>query len=196
MKIADYINALPDSYQKHSESNNYKLLLMEQRLVGDLREDIRAVQETLDLYSATGKTLDHYGAMYGVPRGSATDEQYRYLIAQKVAQNMVTGDYNSVINAIAVAFGVPVTSFRFNETENPCEVEVLNMPYAVLQNAGITDKQMRDIIQKLLPVGVVVKLEELAGTFEFAGTADEYDENAGFGNVDQTIGGYLGYLVG
>lgn len=196
MRIADYINALPDSYQKHSESNNYKLLLMEQRLVGDLREDIRAVQETLDLYSASGKTLDHYGATYGVPRGSATDEQYRYLIAQKVAQNMVTGDYNSVVNAIAVAFAVPVTSFRFNETENPCEVEVLNMPYSVLQNAGITESQMREIIQNLLPIGVSLKLEELAGTFEFAATADEYDESAGFGNIEQTIGGYLGYLVG
>lgn len=196
MKIIDYIKALPDSFQKHTESGNYKLLLIEQQLVGGLRDDIKAVQDTLDLYSATGKTLDHYGAMYGVSRGVSTDEQYRYLIAQKVAQNMVTGDYNSIVNAIAVAFVVPVTSFRFQETENPCEVEVLNMPYSVLQNAGITESQMREIIQTLLPVGVSLKLEELAGTFEFAATADEYDENAGFGNVDQTIGGYLGYLVG
>ena len=196
MKISDYIKALPDSFQKHTESGNYKLLLMEQRLVSGLFDDIQAVQETLDLYSATGKTLDHYGAMYGVPRGDSTDEQYRYLIAQKVAQNMVTGDYNSIVNAIAVAFAVSVTSFRFRETENPCEVEVLNMPYSVLQNAGITESQMREIIQKLLPIGVTLKLEELAGTFEFAATADEYDENAGFGNVEQTIGGYLGYLVG
>ncbi len=196
MLIADYTHALPDAYQKHSESNNYKLLLMEQRLVGNLAEDIQAVQETLDLYSATGKTLDHYGAIYGVSRGTSTDEQYRYLIAQKVAQNMVTGDYNSIVNAISVAFDVPVTSFRFKETENPCEVEVLNMPYGVLQNAGMTVAQMREIIQKLLPVGIILKLEELAGTFEFAATADEYNEAAGFGDVAQTIGGYFGYLVG
>ena len=128
MKITDYVNALPDSYQKHINSNNYKLLQLEQHFISSLNDDIVAVQETLDLYSATGKTLDLYGAIYGMSRGEATDEQYRYLISQKVAQNMVKGDYNSIVNALAVVFNVPVTSFQFRETENPCEVEVLNLP--------------------------------------------------------------------
>lgn len=194
MKISDYINALPDAYKKNPESNNYKLLLLEQRLTEKLYEDIRAVWESGDMYSATGETLDLYGEMYGISRGKATDEQFRYLIAQKVAQNMVEGDYNSVINALAVAFKVPVTSFSIRETENPAEVEVLDLPFAVLQNAGLTVDQMTAVIQGLLPTGVVLASLELAGTFEF-GAADEYDENAGFGNIAQTIGGYFGYLA-
>ena len=195
MKIHDYINALPDVYRKDSESNNYKLLLLEQRLIEGLYKDIEDVQATMDIYSATGKTLDLYGAIYGQARGNATDEQYRYLIVQKVARNMVSSNYNGIVKAISVAFDVPVTEFQFRETENPCEVEVLNIPYSVLLNAGLTVEQMEGIIQGMLPIGVILAPLELAGTFEFSASADEYDENAGFGNVDQTIGGYFGYLA-
>lgn len=167
MKIADYVNALPDSYKKHSQSNNYKLLLLEQEFVAKLMNDIDEVQNTLDLFSASGKTLDLYGQMYGVPRGTAIDEQYRFLISQKVAQNMVTGDYNSIINAIAVAFDVPITSFQFRETGTPCEVEVLNLPYGILLNAGMTVEQMEDIINGLFPIGISLAPLNLSGTFEF-----------------------------
>lgn len=196
MKIVDYIHRLPDVYRKDENSNNYKLLLLEQRLVLSFAADIEQVQETLDIYSATGKTLDLYGDMYGQPRGKATDEQYRYLIVQKVAQNMVEGDYNSIVNSLAVAFNVPVEKFRLRETENPAEVEVVNLPYEVLLEAGLTVEQAVEIIQTVLPAGVTLAPMVLSGTFEFGAAVDEYDENKGFGNVAQTIGGFLGYLAG
>ena len=40
------------------------------------------------------------------------------------------------------------------------------------------------------------KAVNFQGTFEFADTAGVYDETAGFGNVEQTIGGHLGLLLG
>lgn len=193
MRIDDYINALPDVYQKGKDSNNYKLLLLSQQAVEGFFKDIEAVWETSNIYSATGKTLDLYGEMYDQPRGKATDEQYRYLIAQKVAQNMVEGDYNSIVSSIAVAFDVPPTAFKFVETA-PAEVECAELPYEVLLNAGITAEQAIEIIEALLPAGVTLAPIELTGTFEF-GVADEYNEGEGFGNIGQTIGGYFGYLA-
>lgn len=193
MKIVDYIHNLPDVYRKDESSNNYKLLLLEQRLVEGLYKDIEGVWETSNIYDAVGKTLDLYGEMYGQPRGKATDEQYRYLIVQKVAQNMVTGDYNSIVNSLAVAFGVPVTEFQLRETDNPAEVEVVDLPYSVLVKAGLTSGQAAKIIGSVLPIGVTLAPMELSGTFEF-GIADDYDENKGFGNIAQTIGGYLGLM--
>ena len=195
MRIVDYIDRLPDVYRKDEDSNNYKLLLLEERAVFGFSADIDAVQDTLDIKKATGKTLDLYGETYGHPRGKATDEQYRYLITQKVAQNMVSGDYNGIISAISVAFGVPVTEFKLVETETPCTVKVVNMPYSVLVEAGMTVDQMREIIKGLLPVGVTLELTELAGTFEFGTAEMEQDANRGFGNAAQTVGGYFGYLV-
>lgn len=194
MNVIDYVNALPDSYKKHSESNNYKLLSLEQRLINAFRADIDAVKETLNIYTATGKTLDLYGATYSQPRGSMTDEQYRYIILQKVARTQVKGDANSVILALASAFGVDPSAFNIADTENTCEVEVTELPYSVLQHAGLTGGQMTQIIKSLLPVGVRLAPLNLEGTFEFATFADEYDEQAGFGDIDQTMGGYFGYL--
>lgn len=195
MKTVDYIHELPDVYRKDKQSNNYKLLLLENRAILAFRADIEDVQATLDIYSATGKTLDLYGEIYGKARGIATDEQYRYLITQAVAQNLVESDYNSVVSAISAAFGVPTTDFQFKETENPAEVEVTNLPYSIILTAGLTVNQVQEIIKGVLPAGVTLILAELSGTFEFGASADEYDETKGFGDADQTLGGYLGYIA-
>lgn len=194
MQISEYINALPDAYRKGTESNNYKILRLEERLVSDLRMDIEAVEAALDIHNATGATLDLYGEAYSQPRGGMTDEQYRYIILQRVARNMAKGDYNSIVMALAVAFGVPTENVSFAETENPAEVEVRNMPYTVLQSAGITEKQLRGIILAILPAGVSLAPVMLEGTFEFSAYANEYDETAGFGDIEQNVGGYLGLL--
>lgn len=195
MRIADYINALPDAYHKDRESNNYKLLLMEAGLSEDFRADIQAVNDTLDIYKATGKTLDLYGETYDQARGGLTDEQYRIVILQRIARNMVKGDYNSIVNALAVAFGTTPDNVAFAETENPAEIRIESMPYAVLLNAGITTDQLKQIILAILPVGVNLSSTiALDGTFEF-GLPDEYDELKGLGNIEQTVGGHFGLLV-
>lgn len=195
MRIVDYVNALPDAYKKTPDSNNYKLLSLEQSLVEGFRGDIKAVDATLDIYSATGKTLDLYGSIYCQARGSMTDEQYRYIILQRAMRCLVGGDANSIIKALAVVFKVDASEFGLVDTENPCEVEVTNLPYSVLQNAGLTTIQVYQVIQSMLPAGVRLAPLELSGTFEFAATADEQSDTAGFGDIDQTIGGYLGYLA-
>lgn len=195
MNVNEYVSALPDSYKKHSESNNYKLLQLEQGLISAFRTDIEAVQETLNIYTATGKTLDYYGATYNQPRGSMTDEQYRYIILQKVARTQAKGDANSVILALASAFDVDPSAFKLADTENTCEVAVSELPYSVLQHAGLTGGQMTQIIKSLLPVGVRLAPLNLEGTFEFAATYGEQDDEAGFGDIEQTVGGYFGYLA-
>jgi hypothetical protein len=194
MQIRDYIDSLPDAWKKEESSNNYKLLLIEQSLVQALRDDVEDVDATLDIYTATGKTLDLYGSIYGQARGVLTDEQYRYIILQKSARNRVGGDYNSVVESLAVVFGVPTSSFTLNETENTCEVEVVDIPYSVMQSAGITSGQIYQIVKAMVPVGVRIAPIELQGTFEF-GSAYEQGRESGFGSIDQTVGGYFGELA-
>lgn len=195
MQIADYVNALPDAFRKDANSNNYKLLLMEQNGVQTLRNDIQAVQDTLDIYSATGKTLDLYGAIYGQKRGSMTDEQYRYIIMQKAAGCLVSSDANSIIQALAVVFQCDASEFGLSETENACEVEITNLPYSILQKIGLTPKQIYGVISGMLPSGIKLAPLELSGTFEFSASADEQSDTAGFADEAQTIGGYFGYLA-
>lgn len=192
MRVADYINALPDSYKKDTISNNYKLLSLEQGLVQALRNDIEAVQETMDIRTATGKTLDLYGSIYGQARGKMIDEQFRYVILQKVAQCLAGGDHASVVKALAEVFGVSPSEFVL--LEHDCEVEVGSLPFDVLQNAGLTSKQAWQLVKTMLPAGVRLAPMSIDGTFEFAEFGDELDENAGFADIEQTVGGYFGLL--
>ena len=194
MQINDYIRALPDSYDKDPKSNNYKLLLLEHDLVHGFRKDIDVLQDTLDVYNATGKTLDLYGSIYGQVRGKATDEQFRYVILQKAMQCISGTDTNSIIEALSAILRAPKSEFGVSETENPCEVKVTSLPYSILQSAGLTASQMYSLFSGLLPVGVRLAPIELEGTFEFDSKSDIYDEEKGFGNVEQSIGGYLGHL--
>ena len=195
MLINNYIDALPDAYSKGIESDNYKLLLLEQLFVQELRDDVQALDEVLDIHNATGKTLDLYGRTYKQARGALTDEQYRYSILQRVTRNMAQGDYNSIVNALSVAFGVPVTQIKFVETDKSAEVEMQSLPYSVLLEAGITVGQLRNIVLNILPAGIGLAPLNLEGSFEFGGAAMTYDEEKGFGNIEQTIGGYFGYLA-
>ena len=195
MLIDEYIKELPDIYAKDPESNNYKILRLFMAGTQAFRDDMMAVDETADITKAFGKTLDLFGEMVGRPRGKATDEQYRMLIMQQAAANRTEGDYNSVVSSLAAALGVDVKSFVLRDTENPAEVEINNLPYAELLNAGITGEQAAEIIRGVLPSGVSLAPVNLNGTFEFGGI-DEYAETTGFGNVTQTIGGYFGYLAG
>ena len=190
MKISDYINALPDVYKK---PNNRKLLELEQQLVQDFRNDVDALNDVLDIFKATGKTLDLYGKMYSQRRGALTDDQYRYAILQKAVRLFSGCDHKSIVTALASILGVPPTSFTIQDAEQNCVVEVKNLPFEVLQNAGITADQAVQMIDSMLAVGVRLADVNFEGSFEF-GAPDEYDENKGFSNVEQTIGGYFGYL--
>jgi len=194
MRIVDYIDGLPDVYQKQPTSNNYKLLLLEQGLVGGFWDDLKALDAVLDISNASGETLDLYGSIYGQARGSMTDEQYRVIILQRAARNLAGGDYNSTIIALANALGVSPSEFTLIEEDEPRRVAVSDLPYAALQKAGLTSQQAYQIIQSLLPAGIPLAPLDLAGTLEFAQYESEYDEEKGFGNIDQTIGGYFGLL--
>lgn len=193
MRIDNYVNALPDSFAKSSDSNNYKLLSIDQHSIGALESDIQSLNDMLDIKNATGKTLDHYGKMYGQPRGIMTDEQYRILILQKVARLFAGCDHASVVIALATVFDVSTDSFVITELEN-CKIKVESLPYTALLKNGISTKQAYDIIKTMLTAGVFLEPLNFDGTFEFSASADEYDEEAGFGNIEQTIGGFFGLL--
>ena len=54
---------MPNCYRKDEYGNIYKLLYLNASAIEELKEDILAVGESLDLKIATGKTLDLYGEM-------------------------------------------------------------------------------------------------------------------------------------
>lgn len=217
MPTLDYIKELPDVYAKdaggafadkegtefadsageliiYAGCNNWKLLSLEGGLVLAFTGDIDAVTASLDIRKATGKTLDLYGEMVGQYRNGADDDQYRYMISSKVSSNFCDGNYNSTVEQLALVFGCDSSMFSFIENTDECSVTLEAFPLEIVLEAGLTVEQLTEIIKSLLPAGVKLTNFELSGTFEFGGDND-YDKDKGFGNVEQTIGGYLGAVA-
>lgn len=192
---------LPDCYRKDPDSNNYKLLEINQLAVDELREDMASVLAVLDLNQAAGKTLDLYGAMLRQKRGLLNDEQYRYMLFARIGRNIVQGDYNSIMETLVLMFGsrhgdITMDDLGIDEEERPCVVKLTKFPIFVLVNAGFSSRQAVEMIELLLPVCVTLDADNFEGTFEFAERADVLDYDAGFADIGQKIGGYLGLLLG
>ena len=195
MPTLDYINELPDVYRKDEDSNNWKLLSLEGSLVFDFQACVDEVLASLNVHSAKGKTLDLYGEMLGQYRNGADDEQYRYMILSSASKNFCGGNYNSTIEQLAIVFNCDSSEFSFTENTDKCTVSLEALPMEVVLRAGVTQDQLVEIIESLLPTGVKLEGFELSGSFTFGSSEDEYDENAGFGNEEQTIGGYFGVIA-
>ena len=207
------VKNLPDAYKKRVGTNNEKLLRLiqepiavyftdpdtgEEVLESGVLKDLEDVYETLDINKAKGKVLDEYGVMLGQPRGKATDAQYLLMLKGKIAKNISDGSYDSVLEAIKLTFMCEYSDVVIEPTGNPCEMIVTKLPVSVLVNAGLTTKQSIAIIAPMMPAGVKLLVDEDAfeGSFCFTGLESEYDENAGFANDEQTIGGFFGIMLG
>lgn len=195
------VKKLPDAYRKDKDSNNYKLLELDSQAAEELKKDIKSVYDSLDLQRASGPTLDLYGNMLGQKRGLLNDTQYRYMIYTRIGRNIVKGDYNSVMDVVVQMFNteygnITLDDFELKETASPCKVRLTKFPLFILVNAGFSSKQAVQMIESLLPICVTLDADNFEGTFEFAELDNELDNEKGFGNIEQTIGGYLGLLLG
>ena len=183
---------LPDCYRKDEYGNIYKLLYLNASAIEELKEDILAVGESLDLKIATGKTLDLYGEMV---------EQQRYMIQARIGRNNVQGSYPSVMKALLLMFGgkpgdITLEDLELDEGEDSCVVKLSKFPVSVLVNAGFSSRQAVEMVERLLPICVKLFADNFEGTFTFSGEAMEYDAETGFADIEQSIGGYLGLLLG
>jgi hypothetical protein len=188
------INKLPDAYYKGQDGNNYKLLNLNELAAQTFSQDTTDVLNSLDLEQATGATLDLYGQLLDQERGSLNDNQYRILLKNKIGENICQGDYNSVLNLLAQIFECNVNDITFEEVSTN-KINITKLSLTVLSEAGFTGEQAIEMVERLLPACVRVNEANIEGTFEFGSVATDYDENKGFGNVEQSIGGYFGLLV-
>ena len=190
------VKNLPDAYNKADSSNNSKILAIEKSSFDKLREAIADIDECLDLDKAYGKTLDLYGEMVGQERGKATDDQYRVLIRSRIIRNFANGDYNTVVNLMAMVFECEPSEIILSELEDdPCKARLEAIPYASANRLIIDIHTLLKIVSEVMPAGVSLESVTFTGTLEFSdGTELVYDEEAGFADEAQSIGGTFGYI--
>lgn len=145
---------LSDYYDKSENSNLSKIFKLIKYIQVGFDKEIDFLKQSLDIQTAAGKTLDLYGEIYGQLRGKMDDNQYRLFILLTIAQNMAGSDHTSIVNALVSALGIPAGAFKLKDGEKSGNVDVEIFPYDVLQTAGITPQQVKDIISSLLATGV------------------------------------------
>ena len=157
---------LPDAYKKNEESNNYKILKIEQEANGVSRSLLEGIEQILDIEKAEGKTLDLYGERFGQPRGQANDVQYRLMIKSKIARGLSSGNYSSVVDALAYTFNGDTNEILLRDTEVPLVMTLEGIPLASVYEAGFSISQAMKIAENLMPA--IVKLESVMfeGTFQ------------------------------
>ena len=161
-----YVMRLPDAYSKGIESNNNKLLQINQEAVKEIYKSISEVIAVLDLDNAEGKILEDYGEMLDVYRGKLNDKQYRAVIKAIIAANISKSDYMSVMHGLDYIFGK--NNAHISEVEDSiATVKLDDMPYANLLETGLEANQIKDLVKKLIAVAVQIEESHFWGTFEF-----------------------------
>lgn len=163
----------------------------------EVLQTLNKMQAWVDIDNAEGKELDELGADVEQPRGLASDAQYRMMIKSKRVRAKSDGTYNSIIDAMAKTLNcspsdIWLTSDRAIGGTEPLALVVEKLPLAIMNNAGLTQGQLIAMIERVAPGDVRVSSANLEGTFEFGTISMEVDTEKGFGNIEGTIGGYLG----
>ena len=184
----------PDAFKKDKDSNNYKLLHLDNEIENGVEKVFSDLNLLLDIDNATGIYLDDYGNMFLVNRGNNSDDKYRIRIKGQIGQNFTDGTHNKVTDVLAGILECSPSDIKLTTGETTGTVKIDGIPLEILIDTGFTIEQINDLIEALLPLGVHIKSYNYIGTFEFSASEKEYDENKGFANNERSIGGFFGIL--
>lgn len=195
------LNLFPDAYDKRPTSNLGKLFAIVGKESQKIKETLERIEAWRNINQAEGVVLDEIGRDLGQPRGNATDEIYRIMLKSKVARDQSTGDTNTIIDILAMAIDADKSEIGIREAwmdpddPEPAGISLMRIPIRRLVEVGMSGSQFVQFVAATVAAGVSVKSIELSGTFEYADGPDEFDEAAGFSDVNEPdVGGYYGEL--
>ncbi|PZD96481.1 hypothetical protein DNH61_07810 [Paenibacillus sambharensis] len=192
------LDLLTDVYDKSPVSNIGKLFQIGARELQRLQTTLERIGHWRDIDQAQGKTLDRIGENVLQPRGSAADEVFRILIKSKIARNLSRGTVDTIIAVLSTVLDCRPSEIRIKELfhdplqPQPAAISLIQLPVDRLNRVGMNPEQFAQIIQKTVSAGVSVGHIELTGTFSYGAVGEESDSEAGFSDLEQTVGGTLG----
>ena len=123
--LTEMLYALTSAYTRKDYDNHKRGLAIETNIgklfsifawgLDSVQEQAELIKLWDDLDCAKGSVLDRYGANFGVERFGATDAFYRLTIKVKLLSQLSGGDINTVLNAAAELFEIPVEKIMLDE---------------------------------------------------------------------------------
>lgn len=192
------IKKLTDAYNKNPDSNLGKIIGIMVSPFGELQETFEKIESWRSIDEAEGQVLDDIGVDINQYRGKSSDSIYRIMLKSKTARDLSTGDTNTIIEVLSMAIDAKKEDVGIVDDwidgGDAAAIKIIEVPIEALNKVGMSSEQFIKFVSATLAAGVYLKSIDLLGTFEYGSINEDYDEEKGFADIDQTVGGYYGAL--
>lgn len=197
MNQIELIRKLTDVFNKNPNSKLGKFLLIVSEQLTAIENAAIKVEKWRDIDQAEGTTLDAIGTPKGQQRGQANDEIMRALIKTRIAQNNSDGVIETIVTFLSMLLKVPASDVIITGlwSEGRSANIHVNVPAGAINATGLSLVQFGRLVNVVAASGIKAHVL-FEGTFSFSSDyyESEFDENAGFADDAQTIGGTFGYV--
>lgn len=132
MQIDPTLQNLPPSFDRSTESNNWKLMQLAEQPMSKGEDQLNFMLKMRALDTSKKEFLDRIGKLIGVYRGQADDDFYRRMIYARLARRHTDGTINQIYDVVSAILSADPHEFRvrplWNVTGEPMAIEVLNVP--------------------------------------------------------------------
>ena len=132
MQIDPTLQNLPPSFDRSTESNNWKLMQLAEQPMSKGEDQLNFMLKMWALDTSKKEFLDRIGKLIGVYRGQADDDFYRRMIYARLARRHTDGTINQIYDVVSAILSADPHEFRvrplWNVTGEPMAIEVLNVP--------------------------------------------------------------------
>ena len=183
--VEQITSKLPAFKNQEDDSNNQKILNIIANLFNNGKNNLLNVNKLMQLDNATGQNLTDIGLDYGVDRFDDDDDFLRFEIKWQMLKSNTHTDMNSIKTLISVLLDIPLTDFDIIKTDQPHEIELVNLPFDFASGSHSEQKRqmLSDDLQSILPAETNLKdiqfTKQSAGNVYFAvvGTHAKYEES-------------------
>ncbi|MCP9334231.1 hypothetical protein [Lentilactobacillus hilgardii] len=160
------VSMFPAIMNQEDESNNQNLLNLIADLLNEHKNDLLSISDQVLLNNASGQTLTDIALDYGINRLDDDDDFLRFQVRLQLLENHMGITTNDLKTLIATVLNIGTDVFDINGTDNPEEVEVVNIPFDFNSGdkAEVKRKILTNAIQSMLPPEYLLKDLQYATT--------------------------------
>lgn len=147
------LSSFPAYMNQEDDSNNQRILNIIADMFTQHKNNLLNISKQRLLSTCSGQSLTDLAADYGINRLDDDDNFLRFQIRFQMMKNRIGITTNDIKQLIAVLLDVTIDTFDIVGTDNPEEIEVINIPFSwdSGDKAEVKRTILTNAIQSMLP---------------------------------------------
>lgn len=147
------LGSFPAYMNQEDDSNNQRILNIIADMFIQHKNNLLSISKQRLLSTCSGQSLTDLAADYGINRLDDDDDFLRFEIRFQMMKNRTGITTNDVKQLIATLLNVTVNTFDIVGTDNPEEIEIINIPFSwdSGDKADVKRTILTNAIQSMLP---------------------------------------------